>query len=143
MFSISQQFLTETMKKQIDASLGHHALQMVGHDEKFQPITFIAMDDQIFAGAIVVGLFWGAIHVRKIYVGGAYRHQGLGTKLMEYAFTYGIENKCPFAFVETMSFQALSFYQKNGFQLDFTRSGYSHGTSFHYLQKKLIEDHAP
>ncbi len=69
-----------------------------------------------------------------------YRCQGLGTELMEVAFKFGRENKCPFAFVETMSFQALGFYQKNEFQLDFTRSGYSHGTSFHYLQKKLIEN---
>ena len=29
MLNISQQFLTEKMKKQIDTSLGHHALQMV------------------------------------------------------------------------------------------------------------------
>jgi len=37
-----------------------------------------------------------------------------------------------------MSFQALEFYQKMGFELDFTRPGYAHGTSFHYLSKKLI-----
>ncbi len=140
MINISQQLLTETMKEQIDRSLGLHAIQVVGHDEKYEPIAFVAIDDEIFAGAIVVGLFWGALHVRKIYVDDAYRHQGLGTKLMKLALTYGLEKKCPFAFVETMSFQALSFYQKNGFQLDFTRSGYSHGTSFHYLQKKLIEN---
>ncbi len=137
MINICQQSITEPMKEQIDRSLGHHAIQIVGYDEKFEPVAFVAMDDEIFAGAIVVGLFWGALHVRKIYVDDAYRHQGLGSKLMELAFKYGLENKCPFAFVETMSFQALSFYEKNGFQLDFTRSGYSHGTSFHYLQKKL------
>jgi len=58
---------------------------------------------------------------------------------MEHAFTFGRENKCPFAFVETMSFQAVEFYQKIGFQLEFTRSGYAHGTSFHYLRKDFLQ----
>ena len=56
---------------------------------------------------------------------------------MKNALKYGKENKCPFAFVETMSFQALDFYQKLGFQLEYTRTGYAHGTSFHYLRKDL------
>lgn len=50
---------------------------------------------------------------------------------------YGRSNKCPFAFVATMSFQAREFYEKIGFTLEFTRSGYKHGTSFHYLRKEL------
>lgn len=47
------------------------------------------------------------------------------------------DKACPFAFVETMSFQALDFYRKMGFELEFTRSGYKHGTAFHYLRKLL------
>lgn len=46
--------------------------------------------------------------------------------------------ECHFAFVETMSFQALEFYQKMGFKQDFVRTGYAHNTSFHYLSRKLI-----
>ena len=56
---------------------------------------------------------------------------------MEYALTYGRDNKCSFAFVETMSFQAIGFYQKIGFELEFTRSGYKRDTSFYYLRKSL------
>lgn len=61
----------------------------------------------------------------------------MGVRLMECALKYGSDKACPFAFVETMSFQALGFYRKMGFELEFTRSGYKHGTSFHYLQKLL------
>jgi ribosomal protein S18 acetylase RimI-like enzyme len=56
---------------------------------------------------------------------------------MESALKYGRGNKCLFAFVETMSFQALDFYRKVGFELEFTRSGYKHRTLFHYLRKAL------
>ena len=37
-------------------------------------------------------------------------------------------HKCPFAFVETMGFQALEFYEKCGFKLEFTRAGYARDT---------------
>ena len=32
---------------------------------------------------------------------------------------------------------ARGFYEKMGFELEFTRSGYKHNTSFHYLRKNL------
>ena len=42
----------------------------------------------------------------------------MGKTLLDQMVTYGIEAKYPFAFVETMSFQALEFYKKMGFTLD-------------------------
>ena len=137
MIGVRQQCLTEDLKKQIYEGFSRHAISTIGHDEKFDPVAFIADDQGCFAGAIVVELFWGALHVKYIYVDDGYRGKGVGVRLMEYALKYGRDKACPFAFVETMSFQALDFYRKMGFELEFTRSGYKHGTSFHYLQKLL------
>lgn len=137
MIEVRQQCLTEDLKKLIYEGFSRHAISMIGHDEKFDPVAFIADDQECFAGAIVVELFWGALHVKYIYVDDGYRGKRVGAQLMEYALKYGRDKECPFAFVETMSFQALDFYQKMGFELEFTRSGYKHGTSFHYLRKLL------
>lgn len=137
MVEIKEQVLTEELKKKIYEGFSHHAIEMTGHDEKFDSIAFVAMEGAMFAGAVVVERFWHALHVKYVYVSDHYRNQGLGSRLMDRALAYGLEQNCPFAFVETMSFQALDFYQKMGFVLDFTRSGYAHGTSFHYLSKKL------
>ena len=63
------------------------------------------------------------------------RGKGVGRKLMEAACEKGVEYGCRFAFVETMSFQALDFYQKFGFVLEYTRKGYDKGVDFHYLRK--------
>lgn len=134
---IKQQPLTEALKKQIYAGFSRHAIAMTGHDEKFENVAFVAMDGQVMAGVIVVELFWGALHIKYIYVEDEYRSQKLGTRLMEQAFAYAKQYECPFAFVETMSFQALEFYQKMKFELEFTRSGYKHNTSFYYLRKNL------
>ncbi|MES2198909.1 MAG: GNAT family N-acetyltransferase [Chlamydiota bacterium] len=140
MFEVKRQLLNEDLKKQIDEGFGQHARAVIGHDEIFDPVAFVAHDKGCFAGAIVVGLFWGALHVKKIYVGDEYRGKGIGSQLMEYALKYGRDNKCSFAFVETMSFQALDFYRKMGFELEFTRLGYKHDTSFHYLRREIKEE---
>lgn len=136
-FEIKQQPLTDDIKRQIYEGFSRHAISEIGHDEKFEPVAFLATKGIDFAGAIVVELFWGALHVKYIYIEANYRGQDLGTTLMKTALQYGHDQGCPFAFVETMSFQALDFYQKMGFQLELTRTGYAHGTSFHYLRKDL------
>jgi ribosomal protein S18 acetylase RimI-like enzyme len=138
MIPIQQQALSEDLKKRIYEGFSHHAISMTGHDEKSEPVAFVAKDQNQFAGAIVVQKFWGSLHVKYVYVDAPYRNKGLGTRLLNLAFEYGVKNHCPFAFVETMSFQALSFYQKMGFELEFTRSGYAHDTSFHYLRKDFL-----
>ncbi len=134
---IKQQDLTPELKKQIYKGFSAHAIQMTGHDEMHDPLAFVASEGESLVGAIVVVPFWGALHIKYIYIDEKYRGKGLGTRLMQRAFAFGLQQKYPFAFVETMSFQALEFYQKMGFELDFTRPGYAHGTSFHYLTKKF------
>jgi len=137
MIEVKEQLLNEDLKRQIYAGFGRHAKAMTGYDEKFDPIAFIANENGCFIGTIVVELFWGALHIKYVYVDDNYRGKGVGTELMEYALKYGKVKKCPFAFVETMSFQALDFYRKAGFELEFTRPGYKYGTSLHYLRKSL------
>ena len=112
MIEVRQQSLTEDLKKQIYEGFSRHAISMTGHDEKFDPVAFIAEVQGCFAGALVVELFWGALHVKYIYVEDRYRGKGVGSQLMEYALKYGRDKACHFAFVETMSFQALDFYRK-------------------------------
>ena len=134
---ITQQLLSEDLKRKVYEGFSRHAIERTGHDEKFDAVAFIARDQGAFVGAVVVELFWGALHIKYVYVEDEYRNRGIGIRLMQEALKYGLDNKCPFSFVETMSFQALGFYQKIGFALEFSRSGYKHGTSFHYLRKDL------
>jgi len=140
MIEISQQPLTEEIRKQVYDGFSRHAIATIGVDEKIEPIAFVAMEDGVFAGTVVVALFWGALHVKHVYVEEKFRGQGLGTCLMNQAFQYGKEHECPFAFVETMSFQASGFYQKFGFTIELTRTGFSHGTSFHYMKKDFSKE---
>lgn len=137
MITIVQEILREDLKKEIHEGFAKHAIEMTGYNELSDVIAFIAKDEDLFIGAVAVQIFWGALHIKYVFVKDEYREKKIASKLMQQAFNFGKNNKCNFAFVETMNFQALGFYQKLGFELDFTRSGYSHGTSFHYLHKDL------
>jgi ribosomal protein S18 acetylase RimI-like enzyme len=134
---IKQETLTDSLKKWIDEGFRQHAVETVGFDGAIQPIAFVAYAGNDFVGAVVCNFFWGALHVKYIVVSKEHRNKGLGKTLMEKALGCGKENGCPFAFVETMNFQALEFYKKQGFVLEFSRFGYSHSCSFHYLRKDL------
>lgn len=66
MIEVRQQSLTEDLKNQIYEGFSRHAVAMTGHDEKFDPVAFVANDKECFAGAIAVELFWGALHIKYI-----------------------------------------------------------------------------
>lgn len=138
-FKICVEALTPELKMRIFQGFSKHALEMTGMDGKQESIAFTATDAEGgFAGNLTAEIFWGALHIKYLFVEEAYRGQGLARILMEYALQYAREQRCPFAFVETMSFQAPDFYQKMGFSLEYTRHGYAGGASFHYLRKDLI-----
>ena len=51
------------------------------------------------------------------------RDKDYGTKLVRAAEQYGLEHECTFAAVNTMDWEALGFYKKLGFEIEFERHG--------------------
>jgi ribosomal protein S18 acetylase RimI-like enzyme len=140
-FQIRQNKLQEEAKKKIFEGFGKQAIETTGInglDE--ESISFEIFKEQEFIGAIVVQVFWGQLHIKNLFIEKHYRGQGIARKLLNYAFEFGKQRGCHFAFVETMSFQAPEFYQKMGFEIEFSRSGYTVNSSFHYLKKNLNSD---
>lgn len=129
--------MTNALKDTIYEGFSRHALMMTGHDEKFESVAIVCNEGDLLAGALVYQQFWGAMHIKYLYVHESKRGRGIGTELVNRAVAIAREMDMPFAFVETMSFQALDFYRKVGFVLEYTRSGYAHNTSFHYLRMDI------
>ncbi|MCS3464832.1 MULTISPECIES: GNAT family N-acetyltransferase [Citrobacter] len=64
------------------------------------------------------------------------RKGGYGTNLIQAAEKTARERGCLHALVDTLSFQALPFYQKNGYQLQLTLENFpEQGAARHYLSK--------
>ena len=137
MVIISREFATPDVTKYLAQGINGYSLQKIGIVGKNDLVAFVAKDGDTIVGGIQVEIFFGQLHIRLLYVDNAYRKYGVGKKLMEEAMNFGREMKCSQAFVETMSFQAFEFYQKLGFLLEFTRTGYICGAKDHYLRKDL------
>lgn len=140
-FKIQQKMLQDEVKKKIFDGFGCQAIESTGINGLDEdPISFEIFKEQEFVGAIIVQLFWGQLHIKYLYVEKPYRGQGIACELMKHACEFGKLRGCHFAFVETMSFQAPEFYQKMGFKIEFSRSGYSKNTTLYYLKKNLNDE---
>ncbi len=136
-FNIIQEPLTKDIQSKLDIGLQNHDLKIKGAAGKSANVVFTAYLQDKFAGGVVVGKFWGALQIKTLFVEEAYRSQGVGKALIKKALSFAKEHHCQVAFVETMSFQAPKFYEKLGFTLEFTRTGYEHNLAFHYLKLAL------
>lgn len=137
-FTIEQKEITTELTDFADRGFERHGLEVTGIHEPILRTAFVAHDSSQFAGCVTASILWKALQIRHMFIEDSYRRQGLGRLLIQKALDYGRLHECPIAFVDTFSFQALGFYQKLGFTLEFTRTGFPHGHSLHYLKKDLL-----
>ena len=103
------------------------------------PFGFFIRDEnaKIIAGCNGYIIF-GCIYTDQLWVDPNYRHQGFAKSLMEQVHEYGKKQDCSMATICTMSFQnAVSFYKKLGYTVDFKRQGYTKDASCLFLRKNL------
>ncbi len=91
---------------------------------------------QLLGGAKAV-VYYGCLYVDMLWVDAAIRRQGWGARLMQEAEKIGRECGCTFATVNTMDWEALPFYQKLGYEIEFIREGYVKAAKMFYLRKKM------
>lgn len=78
---------------------------------------------------------YGCMHIDMLWLDTKARGGGWGKKIMEAAEQKAKERGCSFSTLETMDWEALPFYQKLGYTVEFIRQGY-HNTSTMYLMRK-------
>ncbi|CZL18889.1 TPA: GNAT family N-acetyltransferase [Legionella pneumophila] len=98
---------------------------------------FIRDADNSIIGGCSGGTLYGGLHIDNLWVSEPIRHQGWGTKLMQAALRYGNEKGCAFATVNTMDWEAIEFYKKLGFELEFERHGFQKNSIFYFLRKEF------
>ena len=101
----------------------------------------VATDDQ---GQVIGGLrgtcYWNTLHIELLWLADEARGTGIGRQIMEAAESFAIQSGCEKALVETTSWQAKPFYEKNGYTLMATLEGRPKGHASHYLSKTLATD---
>ncbi len=98
----------------------------------------IAKDDD---GDIIGGLrgacYWNTLHIELLWLADSARGGGIGRQIIKESETFALAHGCEKALVETTSWQAKPFYEKNGYTLMATLEGRPKGHASHYLSKDL------
>ncbi|MBN1136407.1 MAG: GNAT family N-acetyltransferase [Anaerolineae bacterium] len=109
-------------------------------DDQFWPLVILVRDasGQI-AGGLVGGTYWGWLHTEVLWVEEGLRGQGYGRSLLAAAEAEAVRRGCCYAHLDTMSFQGLQFYEKQGYfifgELEDMPAGSGHRR--HLLKERL------
>ena len=107
----------------------------------FPPIqalsVFLKDPEKNIWGGITGVTMYGSLYIDMLWVDQSLRHQGWGSKLMREAEKMGRERGASFSTLNTMDWEALPFYQKLGYSIEFIREGYEMGSKMFLLRKKF------
>lgn len=92
-------------------------------------------------GGLVGATYLGWLQVQALWVSDSLRGSGYGKAILEAAELEAVRRGCPRAFLETLSFQALPFYEKNGYKVFSKLADFPPGGARYALTKDL--DAAP
>ena len=96
---------------------------------------FYVKDGNKIIGGIQGIVMYGSVWIQLLWLSKNIRNKGYGKKMMQEVENFTKEKKCKMILVETFDFEALDFYKKLGFKVDFKREGFFKNCIFYYLRK--------
>ena len=88
-------------------------------------------------GGIIGNTHWGWLFIKQFWVDESLRGKGVGTKLIRLIESGAMDRGCEWAWLDTFDFQALSFYEKLGYEVLSTLDDFPLGHKRIFLKKKL------
>lgn len=98
---------------------------------------FVRGNDHRVLGGCLGGAAYGGMHIDSLWIDEPFRNKGWGSKLVNAVINYGREKNCLFLTVNTMDWEALDFYQKLGFEVEFKRTGFQKNSILYFLRLPL------
>jgi len=98
---------------------------------------FARDDAAVIIGGLTGRTYWRYLDIAFLWVDEKYRGRGLATQLMSAAESEARNRGCRQVFLDTLSFQALGFYQKLGYTEFGRLSGFSGKHDRYWLRKSL------
>lgn len=98
---------------------------------------FIKESNEMVIGGINGYFSYGSLYVEMLWIKPEWRGKGLGKKLVMQSEEIAREKKCTFATLTTMDWEALPFYQRLGYRIEFVREGYEKSSKMYMLRKEL------
>ena len=94
-------------------------------------------DNGELIGGLRASCYWNTLHIELLWLSEQARGSGTGSDLVAAAEAFAGDLQCNLALVETTSWQARPFYERNGYELMASLEGRPKGHTTHYLRKTL------
>ena len=138
--NMKYQIIYEKNPEQKDIQILNDGILLCAREKKgMKQLDFFAFFIRDENGKILGGCsgdnMYGGLFVGSLWVTEELRGKGLGTELMQKAERLAKESRCHFMAVNTFDWEALDFYKKLGFYVEFERKGFDKDSIFYFLRK--------
>ncbi|QDQ03459.1 GNAT family N-acetyltransferase [Lysinibacillus fusiformis] len=116
-------------------NLKHFPVDLRGRYEEIN--LFLKDEKGIVRGGILAEVCWNWLEIHTFMIDEELRKSGFGTELLLELEKIAIEKECDFIKVDTLSFQALGFYEKNGYKVFGSLDNVGRDYQHYYLKKDL------
>lgn len=139
---MNYQITYESNPKPEDIQQLHDAISLQAENKKgMKPLEcfglFIRDEQKNIVGGSSGCQLYGCLYVDALWVKEAFQGLGYGTQLMQKVEDLAKEKHCHFITVNTFDWEALDFYKKLGFFVEFERRGFDKNSIFYFLRKDL------
>jgi GNAT superfamily N-acetyltransferase len=106
--------------------------------DNYQPLQlFLRSKEKTILGGLLGETYWGWLHISILWIDETVRQHGYGTDLLQKAEQEAVRRGCHSVHLDTMSFQASHFYQKQGYIVFGTLNDLPLGHQRIFLSKSL------
>jgi GNAT superfamily N-acetyltransferase len=98
---------------------------------------FVRDEAGVSIGGLEASVRWNWLHIDNLWLPEAVRRRGIGASVLRAAEAFAMERACTASYVDTYEFQALPFYERQGYNVFGVQEGFPPGYSRYYLQKAL------
>jgi GNAT superfamily N-acetyltransferase len=121
----------------IGRAIHHYNIQQAG-DNQFQRLCFVLQAaDQEIVGGVLGELYWEWFHIDLLWVKDELRGRGYGHRLLTRVEVEARHRGANNAYLDTFSFQAPDFYERQGYRVFGELSDFPPGYKRYFLTKQL------
>ncbi len=118
--------------------ISEYAKQQRNHPP-IEPFAFFIRDDSNrVLGGCNGNIGYGWAYIDQLWVEESLRGKGYGTALMLAAENLAKQKNCVATAVNTMDWEALEFYKKLGYRVEFERHGLLKNSIYYFLRKDFL-----
>jgi GNAT superfamily N-acetyltransferase len=134
---VSDPHASEGLKQAVVEHLDSYNIGVTGFTE-YSPVNLFLRDqgDEV-VGGLLGGIWGGVLYVRILWVAQALRGRGHGRRLLEAAERRAVERGCHRVYLDTFSFQAPGFYEKQGYEIYARADDWPVGHAHYFLRKSI------